>query len=436
MARRFAFALFDWGQHAYWVLVTTFIFAPYFAAGFVGDAARGQTLLGFGGAVAGALAAVFSVMAGAQVDARGRHRRWLLILSVPFLLACCGLWLAEPGRTDLIVPVMVLLVLANVAAEVTAAVANSLLPVLAKPGQVGRLSGSAAALGYFGGLAALFLVLGAFALPAQPLFGLDKAAHEPDRIAGPLSAVWYLVFGLPLLLVAPNGPGREGSGGALAELWSLVKTLAARPVMLRFLIGRMLVGDGITATVTFGGVLAAGLFGWKTTELGLYGILLAAAAGIGAWVGGRLDDRLGPRRTVLIAVATLLVGAGGLGAVGPDRLLFLIPVTPPGPDAALFSGAGERAFLAFSLVVGLAYGPVQAAMRSWMARLAPPEEMGRWFGLYALSGKASTFAAPLLIGLATAATGNQQVAIPVIAVFLAAGAAVFLGVSDSRAFGG
>ena len=419
--RRFAFALFDWGQHGYWVLVATFIFTPYFAAGFVGDPVRGQALLGFGGAIAGALSAILSVAMGAQIDARGRPRRWLLILSVPFVLACSGLWFAAPGEAGLIGPVMALMILANVAAEVTAAVANTLLPTLAAPGKVGRLSGSAAALGYFGGLAALILVLAAFALPAHPLLGLDKALHEPDRIVGPLAALWYLVFALPLLATAPDGPGRAGAGVALTDLWALVRALPSRPLMLRFLVGRMLVGDGVTAIVAFGGVLAAGLFGWKTTELGIYGILLAATAGIGAWAGGRLDDRLGSRRTVLVAVAMLLVGAAGLASVGAAMRT---------PGAGLFSGAGERAYLGFSLVIGLAYGPVQAAMRSWMARLAPPEEVGRWFGLYAMSGKATTFAAPLLIGLATAVTHQQKAAIPVIGLFLAAGAWVLMQVRE------
>ncbi len=433
MFRRIAFALFDWGQHAYWVLVTTFIFTPYFAAGFVGDAARGQALLGFGGAVAGVFAAFCSVFAGAGVDAWGRQRRWLLLLSIPFVAACCGLWIAAPGKGELILPVVALMIVANVTAEVTAAVANTLLPVFAKPGGVGKLSGLSAGAGYIGGLVALLLVLFAFALPAHPLLGLDKALHEPDRIVGPLAAVWFLAFGLPLLIVAPDGPGRAGSRGALTELWALVKTLPSRPTMLRFMVGRMLVGDGVTAIVTFGGVLAAGMFHWTTIQLGIYGILMAGCAGVGAAVGGFLDDALGPRRTVLISVAVLLVGAVGLASVGPDRLLFLIPVVPPPEGAGLFGGAGERTFLAFSTGIGLAYGPVQAAMRSWMARLAPPEETGRWFGLYALSGKATTFLAPLLIGVATAATLQQKAAIPVIALFLAAGALAFARVSDRPA---
>ena len=120
------------------------------------------------------------------------------------MIACAALWFAEPGQPNLALPIATALVVANVSTEIATAVANALLPALAKPGQVGRLSAFGWATGYFGGLASLILVLVCFVLPATPLFGLDKAMHEPERLTGPISAVWYLVFGLPRL-----GQGRQ-----------------------------------------------------------------------------------------------------------------------------------------------------------------------------------------------------------------------------------
>lgn len=423
--RRAAWALYEWAQQPYWALIATFIFTPYFAAGFVGDAARGQTLLGYAGAVSGLAIAILSPLVGASVDARRNPRAWLVGLAFPFVIASAGLWFAVPGETGRIPLILACLVVAGVVAELGVTVMNALLPVVAKPGQVGRLSGSAWALAYVGALLTLFIVLFCFSLPKAPMLGLSKALHEPDRIVGPMVALWFLVFAWPLMLVAPRPPA-IGDARPLAQLWETIRGLPRRPHMARFLVGRMLLGDGISSFIAFGGVLAAGLFGWTTTQLGLYAILLSVAAGIGTFIGGRVDQRIGSKATVLVATAVILFGAVGVGLVGRDTVFFLIPVEPARPGAALFSSTPERLFLFFSLFVGLTFGPAQSSLRAWMAELAPAGETGRWFGLYALSGKATAFMAPLVIAVGTRLVGDQRIAVVVSAAFMALGALVLV----------
>jgi UMF1 family MFS transporter len=423
--KRVAWAAYEWAQQPYWALIATFIFTPYFAAGFVGDAARGQTLLGYAGAISGLAIAIFSPLVGASVDTRRNPRAWLIGLAVPFVLASSALWLATPGDASRILPILVCLVVAGVTAELGGSVMNALLPVVARPGQIGRLSGTAWALAYVGALISLFIVLLGFSLPETPLLGLDKALHEPDRIVGPMVAVWFLMFAWPLMVSAPKPPAATGAK-PLAELWETIRSLPAKPHMLKFLIGRMLLGDGISSFIAFGGVLAAGLFGWTTTQLGLYAIALSVMAGIGTFIGGRVDQKLGSKRTVLIAVAVVLFGAAGVGCVGKDTLFFTLPVSPAVPGGALFSSTPERAFLFFSLFVGLTFGPAQASLRAWMAQLAPAGETGRWFGLYALSGKATAFMAPLVIAVGTRAIGDQRIAVAVSALFMIGGALVLM----------
>ena len=420
--RRAAWALYEWAQQPYWALIATFIFTPYFAAGFVGDAARGQTLLGYAGAVSGLAIAVLSPLVGASVDARRNPRAWLVGLAFPFVIASAALWLAVPGETGRIPLILGCLVVAGVVTELGGTVMNALLPVVAKPGQVGRLSGSAWALAYVGALLTLFIVLFCFSLPKVPMLGLSKALHEPDRIVGPMVALWFLAFAWPLMLIAPRPP-ESGDKRPLAQLWETIQGLPSRPHMARFLIGRMLLGDGISSFIAFGGVLAAGLFGWTTTQLGLYAILLSVAAGIGTFIGGRVDQRIGSKATVLVATAVILFGAVGVGLVGRDTI-FLIPVDPAQPGGALFSSTPERMFLFFSLFVGLTFGPAQSSLRAWMAELAPAGETGRWFGLYALSGKATAFMAPLVIAVGTRLVGDQRIAVVVSAAFMALGALV------------
>jgi UMF1 family MFS transporter len=421
--RRVAWAAYEWAQQPYWALIATFIFTPYFAAGFVGDAARGQSLLGYAGAISGLAVAILSPMVGASVDARRKPRAWLIGLAFPFVIASAALWWAAPGEVSRIPLILACLVVAGVAAELSVTVMNALLPVVAKPGQVGRLSGTAWALAYVGALISLFIVLFCFSLPKVPMLGLSKALHEPDRIVGPMVAIWFMLFAWPLMLMAPQPPA-AGGAKPLAELWETIRSLPSRPHMLKFLIGRMLLGDGISSFIAFGGVLAAGLFGWTTTQLGLYAILLSVAAGIGTFIGGRIDQRIGSKSTVLIATGVILFGAAGVGLVGKDTIFFLIPVAPAQAGGALFSSTPERMFLFFSLFVGLTFGPAQSSLRAWMAELAPPAETGRWFGLYALSGKATAFMAPLVIAVGTRLAGDQRIAVVVSAAFMALGALV------------
>jgi len=420
--RRVAWTLYEWAQQPYWALIATFIFTPYFASGFVGDAVRGQSLLGYAGVVSGLAIAVLSPLLGATLDARRNPRAWLVGLAFPFVLASLGLWLAVPGETSRIPLILACLVMGSVAAELGVTVMNALLPVVAKPGQVGRLSGTAWALAYVGALVTLFIVLFCFSLPKVPMLGLSKALHEPDRIVGPLVAVWFLAFAWPLMLIAPK-PSEGAGDKPLAELWATIRGLPSRPHMLKFLIGRMLLGDGISSFIAFGGVLAAGLFGWTTTQLGLYAIMLSVAAGVGTFIGGRVDQKIGSKATVLIATGVILFGAAGVGMVGKDTLFFFISVAPA-KAGALFASLPERMFLFFSLFVGLTFGPAQSSLRAWMAELAPAGESGRWFGLYALSGKATAFLAPLVIAVGTRLAGDQRIAVVVSASFMALGALV------------
>jgi UMF1 family MFS transporter len=311
------------------------------------------------------------------------------------------------------------MVIASTSTELSITAANSMLPYVAEPGRMGRLSGWSTGLGYFAALVSVALTL--FLLPR--LLGLDEARGETARIVGPLAAGWYLLFVIPLFLFVPRPPGLgRPEGSPLSELWTTLKGLPRNRVMLTFLLGRMLVGEGTNAAGLFGPVLAKGLFGWTVTETGVFGLVLALVAGVSAWAAGRLDDRLGSKRTVLIFAALLATAVAGFALIEPDRL-FGVAVAPARPGDGLFASPAERVFVACGILIGTAFGPIGAVLRTWMARLSPPGEEGRWFGLFALSGRASSFFVPALIGLLTALTDDQRVLIPVVLAFLLAGAA-------------
>ena len=286
--------LFDWANQPFQTLIVTFIFAPYFVAEVVGDPVRGQALWGAAAAVAGAVVAILAPLLGAMADRTGARKRWILAFSVPFVLGCAGFWLATPGmaRPETII---VIYAITFIGSEFGQVFINAMLPGLGPREEIGRISGSGWALGYLGGLASLVFVL-LFLAPAPggtttllgiaPILGLDPALGEPARATGPFSAIWYLVFALPLFLYTPDEPARRAPGllrASLADLGATFRLAARHRSFFAFLISSMIYRDALTALFAFGGIYAAGVLGWGLFQLGVFGIVAAGVGAIGAW---------------------------------------------------------------------------------------------------------------------------------------------------------
>lgn len=425
-------ALFDWANQPYFTLITTFIFAPYFAITVIGDAVEGQTLWAYAQLAAGLIIAITAPIVGAISDVQGPRKPWIAVCTVAAMAAMAALWGAEPGATGSALPILIAVVVAAVGVELSTVFNNAMLPRLAPASRIGRLSGFGWGLGYAGGLITLLIVVFLF---EQPWLGLDLEGHEPARLTGPLSAVWLGVFILPLFFLTPDSPrsGQKLGPAISCGLQALVRTVreaAGHKNILTFLIARMLYIDGLSAIFAFGGIYAAGVFGWETRTLGLYGIVLIVFSMLGAFLGGRLDDRIGSKRTVILGLFGLLVGTVGILSVSADKVLFVFDVAAPAPAGALFAAPSEQVMLAFSVILGFCGGPVQAASRTLLARLAPQDKTAEFFGLYALSGKATAFAAPLAVGITTAAFQSQRAGLAVVVVFLIAGLALFWRVRE------
>ncbi|HZD25728.1 MAG TPA: MFS transporter, partial [Alphaproteobacteria bacterium] len=445
---RFGWAMFDWSNQPYFTLVTTFIFAPYFTSTVIGDTTRGQSVWGYAQAVAGVIIAFGSPVLGAIADAHGPKKPWIFAFQAIFVAACFALWWAVPGDASVVLPMLTAIVVASVAAEFSIVFNNAMLPSVAREGRLGRLSGQAWALGYVGGLVSLILVLFAFSLPEAPLLGLDKASHEDDRIVGPLTGVWIAIFVLPLFLFTPDMPPRGlGVGRATREgLRRFARTVADAGRygnLARYLIARMLYFDGLTAIFAFGGIYAAGSFGWRAQDLGVFGIILSVFAAVGAFAGGWLDDRFGSKRTILIALIGVLFASLGVvsiavepGAAGAERhtlLFFWSYDWRPPANSAFFASPAEKVFLVFGIAIGIFGGPLQAASRTMLSRLSPPGMVAEFYGLYALSGKATAFFAPFAIAVATETFASRRVGVATVLLFLLTGLALMRGVREERA---
>jgi UMF1 family MFS transporter len=236
---------------------------------------------------------------------------------------------------------------------------------------------------------------------------------------------------IPFFLFVPDTKRASPKADArppLAELWETLKSLPSHRDMLLFLIARMLYSDGLAAIFAFGGIYGASVFGWGALELGLFGIMLTVTGIFGAVIGGVLDDRIGSKTVIIVSLLLLLVGALGILSVDQSHVLYVNEVAPKSAGSAPFSSSGELVFLAFAVLVGLVAAPVQAASRALLARLAPPDKITQYFGLFAFSGKVTAFMAPLMVAAVTQATSDQRIGMASIAVFLVAGLVLMIPV--------
>src|SRR5258708_33634312 len=230
---------FDWAAQPYFTLITTFVFAPYFASFVAPDPASGQALWGFATAAAGLMIALMSPVLGAIADASGRRKPWIAGFGALLVIGSCLMWIGKPGDPSIIPALLLAYSIASVGAEFATVFNNAMMPTLVPPNQMGRLSGTGWATGYVGGIISLILVLGFLAASPEtgrtlfgfvPLFGLDPVTHQGDRITGSLTGISFIIFVLPMVLLTPDYPAKRPLRAALREgLTGLRRTLGELP---------------------------------------------------------------------------------------------------------------------------------------------------------------------------------------------------------------
>ncbi len=447
---QWSWALFEWARNPYYILIVIYIFGPYFSHEIVGDPIQGQAIWGYVNGFAGLCIACFAPFLGAIADGVGKRKPWIaafVILMAPSILL---LWLAVPGGDLGVIAVAAALTFAGLGFAFTEVFHNAMLADVAPVSRIGTVSGMGLALGNGGALIILVFMLYAFALPADPgidwaflpeapLFGLDPAEFEHIRVSAPITAVWLLVFALPLFLFTPDAvakrvPVGQAIRAGVADTLTTLRELRKYRNITRYLIARMFFNDGKVAIMTFSALYASGVFGWGAVELLIFGIVLSLIAVLGGFLGGILDDRIGSKQAVMFTIGGNAVALVAAVSITPTSLFF---IEMEGLDREFgplpyFNTLPEMMYVGISMLFAVFITSAYANSRTLLARIAPLGMMTKFFGLYALSGQVTAFVASLLVAFTTQIFQSQRAGFASILILLVVGLVLMVGVEEKR----
>ncbi len=425
---------FDWASQPYNTLLLTFIFGPYFAqtataslieGGMDVEAAKAQAQAywGYGLTVTGICIAVLAPILGAIADSTGKRMPWIKLFSALYVIGSAALWWTAPQDFS-VIWALFFFGIGLIGMEFATIFTNSYLPELhPDAGERGRISGSGWAFGYVGGVLALVVMIALFQAGDNgrtmaglaPLFGLDPQTGADTRVVGPLTAIWFAVFMVPFFLYTRDDPAFVGKaykfGAGLNDLARTLRNLPRHPSLLAYLGSSMFYRDALNGMYTFGGIYALGVLNWSIIDIGIFGILAAISGAVFCWISGRVDRRVGPMPVIIFCCVTLILTA--------ILIISLTPTSIMGVDLGPDTTAPDIAFYIAGALIGAAGGALQASSRNMLTRQGNPERMTEAFGLYALSGKATSFLAPALIAITSDLTGSQRLGItPVVGLFI------------------
>ena len=435
-----SWATYEGARNPYVLLVTIYLFAPYFTGTVVGDPVRGQQIwaaISSWGAFATALAAPFL---GAIADVGGRRKPWIGAYTAIMVVAMLLMWRATPhAPMSLILLTGLLVIIANFAFEFSNVFLSAMLPTIAPPSRIGPLSGLGLALGNAAGIVLMIFMLVAFALPgkvhwpfipAHTLFGINQATYEPDRLAGPISGIWLLFLSMPLFFLTPDKPSAglpvmTAMRNGVRSVIGTIRSLRHYRNVAHYLLARMIFNDGMSAVLLFGGIYASGTFHWGNLQMLVYGLELSVFAVVGGFFGGWLDNRYGSKRAIFVSIGGTSVFFALSLLMAPDRILWFIPYDPAHQphvwSLPFFNTWPEIIFLMIVNGVAVCITAGYANARTMLARIAPPEKMTEFFGFMSLSGSSTTFLANLAVTIMTALTQSQRGGISIILAFLLTG---------------
>lgn len=381
LAQKVTWCLWDAGSASVNAVATTFVFTVYLTGAAFGNQTVSSQAVSTGMTIAGVIVALTAPITGQRADRRGKGTFWLGVFSIIVIACLAAMFFVAPSPDYLWLGVGLLAVM-TMFAEFATVNYFAMLPRISNAKNVGRISGFGWASGYFGGIILLMFLNYGF-ITENNFFGIDTSNGMGVRTGMLVAALWALVFFLPVLFTVRGRvvPGSENLGreSIFVSYRKLFRTIAwlfrKAPNVLYFLIASAIFRDGLSGVFTFGGIIAGVTFGFTPGEVILFAVAANIIAGIATALMGILDDKIGPKKVMIISLTALVLTCGAIFA---------------------FHSGGKIVMWTFGLFMCIWVGPAQSASRSFLARRIPEGHEGEVFGLYQTTGRSVTWLAPLM----------------------------------------
>ncbi|MEJ6711059.1 MAG: MFS transporter [Flavobacteriales bacterium] len=414
-----AWSMYDFANQPFTNLVLTFIYGTFFTTVIASNEIVGTQQWSHAISITAIVVALLSPFMGALADKGGYRKMFMFFFTWLTIIATTLLYFVLPGQ---VINALFWFVIANIGFEMGSVFCNAYLPDISHSKNIGRISGYGWSLGYVGGLLSLALAMVFLVQTDTPIFGFLKGeagAYQNIRATNLLVAVWFAVFSIPtFLFVKDKKPDTKAflknAKHTLKGFRSTANELRNYPQIIRFLLARLVYNDGLVTVFAFGGIYAAGSLDFTFDEIMVLGIVLNITAGLGAFLMGYLDDKVGGKKTLKVTLLGLML-AIALAVFAPEIRPFLQYVF--GGSSVPDWVSAKNIFWIAAVLIGAFSGPNQASSRSLMGRFTPEAKKNEFFGFFAFSGKATAFVGPFLLGSLTVAFESQRAGISIVFFF-------------------
>ena len=408
MKKLFNFALYDFANSAFTTIIITFIFSTYFAKQIAPNPVLGQSYWGWAIGFTGLLVALIGPLIGSFADKKNCTEFFIKLFTIICIILTSFLWFSKPSEKYLLYT-LIIVALANFFYELSLIFYNSILKRISNHNNLGKSSGFSFALGYIGGILILIVCIKIFIDNDVLPFGLSKENSENIRATSIVVALWYLLFSIPFLFSLKKKIKNKikKSSNNIKKIKNLFWDKGLNNLG-KFLLARMLYADGLNAIIIMGGIFAVGVFNLEIKDLLVLSVLMNITAFIGAIIGGYANDKFSSKSVIIFSL---------LGLIFSSAIILFI-------KTKIF-------FLIFASINGFFIGPIQSASRVFITKSIDKNNQASGFGLFALSGKLTSFIGPLLVSTLTYISNSQRIGFSAAIILLLIGLLVLLKVKKN-----
>lgn len=414
-----SWAFWDWGSASFNAVIITFVFSVYLTDAVGSDLdspLRASTWLSIAIGLAGVAIALLAPVTGRRADVRGRRKRSVAIWTAATVVITAALFVVKNDPSYFFLGLL-LMAIGSITFELAEVSYFAMLRQVSTPKNVGRVSGFGWSMGYFGGIFLLLICYLGFIAGEGDTRGLLNLPVEGGlniRLVAVFAALWFLIFALPVLVRVPEiqpDPTAARTTGIVDSYKQLIREIKelwqADRRAVKFLIASAVFRDGLAGVFSFGAILAVIVYGINEADVLLFGIAANVISALGALASGFIDDKLGPKPVIIVSLVSMVA-----------------------TSAVLLFVSGPLMFWIFGLILCLFVGPAQSASRTFLSRVTPVGREGQMFGLYATTGRAVSWLAPLAFGLFVWLFDSDRAGIVGIALVLLAGLVLLLPVKQ------